>query len=80
MDYCKVLSWSFYKKILTNLKNVRKTRAQKRFIYGEKRKAWNIGERTQMPVTITEGLGATDKGQVFYYWGYTRESLTPPAF
>ena len=28
----------------------------------EKRKAWNRGKRTQMPVTTTEGLAATDKG------------------
>ena len=41
--------------------NVRKTKAQKRFIYWEKRKAWNREKRTQMPVTVTEGLAATDK-------------------
>ena len=28
----------------------------------KKRKAWNTGKRTQMPVTRTEGLAATDKG------------------
>ena len=28
---------------------------------GKKRKAWNRGKRTQMPVTMTEGLAATDK-------------------
>ena len=27
----------------------------------KKRKAWNRGKRTQMPVTTTEGLAATDK-------------------
>ena len=42
--------------------NVRKTKAQKRFIYGEKSKAWNREKRTQMPVTVTEGLAAIDKG------------------
>ena len=42
--------------------NVRTTKAQKRFIYGEKRKAWNREKRTQMPVTVTEGLAAIDKG------------------
>ena len=26
------------------------------------RKAWNSGKRTQMPVTVTEGLEVTDKG------------------
>ena len=52
---------SFYKKILTNLKNFRQIKVQKRFIYGEKRKAWNRGKQTQMPVTVTEGLAATDK-------------------
>ena len=28
----------------------------------KKRKAWNRGKGTQMPVTITDGLAATDKG------------------
>ena len=28
----------------------------------KKRKAWNRGKRTQMPVTVTEGLAATDNG------------------
>ena len=28
----------------------------------KKSKAWNRGKRTQMPVTLTEGLAATDKG------------------
>ena len=42
--------------------NVRQKKIQKIFIYGEKRKAWNIGKRTQMPFTLTEALAATDKG------------------
>ena len=28
----------------------------------KKRKAWNSGKQTQMPVTVTEGLAVTDKG------------------
>ena len=28
----------------------------------KKRKAWNRGKRTQMPVTVTEGLAATGMG------------------
>ena len=28
----------------------------------KKKKAWNRGKQTQMPVTITEGLAATGKG------------------
>ena len=28
----------------------------------KKSKAWNWGKRTQMLVTLTEGLAATDKG------------------
>ena len=28
----------------------------------QKRKVWNRGKRTQMPVTVTEGLVVTDKG------------------
>ena len=28
----------------------------------KKKEAWNKGKRTQMLVTVTEGLAATDKG------------------
>ena len=28
----------------------------------KKSKTWNRGKQTQMPVTLTEGLAATDKG------------------
>ena len=31
----------------------------------KKRKAWNRGKQTKMPVTVTEALAATDKG-LFY--------------
>ena len=37
-------------------------KVQKRFIYGEKRKTWHSGKRTQMPVSVTESLAVTDKG------------------
>ena len=53
---------SFYRKILTNLKNVRQTKVQKGLIYRERRKAWNKVKRTQMPVPVTDTLTATDKG------------------
>ena len=42
--------------------NVRQTKEQNKSFTEKKRKAWNRGKRTQMPVTITEGLAATDKG------------------
>ena len=42
--------------------NVRQTKAQKRFIYGEERKAWNRGKQTQMPFTLIESLAGADKG------------------
>ena len=35
-------------------------KVQKRFMYGEKSKAWNREKRTQVPVT--EGLAVTGKG------------------
>ena len=57
---------SFHKKILTNLKNVRQMKVQKRFIYGKKRKAWNRGKPTQMSVTITESLAAIDKSRLWF--------------
>ena len=34
---------------------------KKIYLRGKKRKAWNRGKRTQMPVTMTKGLAATDK-------------------
>ena len=40
--------------------NVRQTKEQNKSFTEKKRKAWNRGKRT--PVTITEGLAATDKG------------------
>ena len=52
--------------------NVRKTKVQKIFIYGKKRKAWNRGKRTQMPVTVTEGLAGTDKG--YGRWPFLQRS------
>ena len=36
-------------------------RTKKIHLQRKKRKAWNRGKRTQMPVTITEGLATTDK-------------------
>ena len=36
-------------------------KVRKRFVYGEKRKAWYSGKLTQMPVSVTEGLGVTDE-------------------
>ena len=62
MAYCKVLQQSFQKKILTNLKNIRQTKVQRIHLWRKKRKAWNRGKQTQMPVTGTEGLAATDNG------------------
>ena len=38
MAYCKVLSWSFCKKILTNLKNVGQTKVEK-IDLGEKKES-----------------------------------------
>ena len=39
-----------------------KQKHKKIFIHGEKKKVWNKEKRTQMPITLTEGLAATDKG------------------
>ena len=50
---------NFYKKILTNVKNVTQTKVQKHSFTEKKRKAWN---RRPITVTKTEGLAATDKG------------------
>ena len=42
--------------------NVTQIKVQKRFIYREKRKAWNRGKQNPMQFTLTEGLEMTDKG------------------
>ena len=39
-----------------------KRKYKKDSITEQKRKAWNRGKRTQMPVTVTEGLAVTGKG------------------
>ena len=61
-DTSRRLFLSFYEKILTNVNNVRQTKVQKDSFTEKKRKARNKGKRTQMPVTITEGLVATGNG------------------
>ena len=38
-----------------------KRKCKKDSFTGERRKAWNRGKETKMPVTVTEGLAATDK-------------------
>ena len=52
---------SFYKKILRNSKNVRQTKVQKRFIYGEKKEIMEQKETNANASYLTEGLAATDK-------------------
>ena len=42
-----------------------KRKCEKDSFTGKKRKAWNRGKRTEMPVTVTEGLAATDKGSLY---------------
>ena len=42
----------------------------------KKRKAWNRGKRTQMPVTVTEGLTVTDKGYGRYWLSLQGSSIT----
>ena len=39
-----------------------KRKYKKDSITEQKRKAWNRRKRTQMPITVTEGLSVTDKG------------------
>ena len=53
----------FLQKILTDLREQQTNeRAKKIHLRRQKRKAWNRGKGTHMPVTVTEGLAATDKG------------------
>ena len=40
----------------------------------KKRKAWNRGKRTQTPITITEGLAATNK--VYGCWLFLQGALS----
>ena len=39
-----------------------KQKYKKDSITKQKRKAWNRGKQTQVPVTVTEGLAVTGKG------------------
>ena len=50
----------FLEKDIGNLKNVRQTKVEKIHLRRKKRKAWNRGKRTQMPVSVTEDLATTD--------------------
>ena len=40
---------------------------------GKKRKTWNKGKRTEMSVTVTEGLAATDKGSFYNQQAWLEE-------
>ena len=42
-----------------------KRKYKKDSFIGKKRKVWNRGKRTEMPVSVTEGLAATDKGSFY---------------
>ena len=56
MKFVLKIYWQIQSKYLTN-------KSIKRFIYGKKNgKPCNRGKPTQMPVTSTEGVAATDKG------------------
>ena len=53
----------FLQKDINKFKECRTNESTRKIhLRGKKRKAWNRGKRTQMPVTMTEGLAATDKG------------------
>ena len=52
----------FLQKDIDKFKECQTNKSTKDSFTEKKRKAWNRGKRTQMPVTITEGLAATDKG------------------
>ena len=47
---------------MINLRKCQTNESTKKFFCGEKRKAWNRGKRTNIPVTVTKGLAATGKG------------------
>ena len=51
----------FLQKDIDKFKECQTNEFQKNSFTEEKRKVWNSGKRTQMPVTVTEGLAATDK-------------------
>ena len=42
-----------------------KRKYEKDSLWGKKRKAWNSGKQTDMLVTVTEDLAATDKGSFY---------------
>ena len=52
----------FVQKYIDKFKACQTRKYKKDSITEQKRKPWNRGKRTQMPVTVTEGVGVTDRG------------------
>ena len=61
MTYCKVLV-KFLQKDIDKFKECQTNESTKDSFTEKKRKAWNKVKQTQIPVTVTEGLAATDNG------------------
>ena len=55
----------FLQKDIDKFKTMSDKRKYKKIHLWGKRKAWNRGKRTEMPVTVTEGLVAIDKGSFY---------------
>ena len=60
LDVSLWLTVKRYSEVSTRMSDKRKYK--KDSFTDKKRKAWNRGKRTQMPVTVTEGLAAADMG------------------
>ena len=52
----------FLQKDIDKFKKFQANESTKKTQLRGKRKAWDIGKRTKMAVTVTEGLAANDKG------------------
>ena len=52
----------FLQKDIDKLKECQANESTKDSFTKKKRKAWNRGKRTQMPVTVTESAAATNNG------------------
>ena len=61
-EHLQTIASEFLQKDIDKCNEYQTNESAKRFTYREKRKSSNIGKLTQMPVTIIEGLAATDKG------------------
>ena len=62
-EHLQTTASEFLQKYIDKFKECQTNESTKKIqARSKKGKVWNRGKRTQMPVTVTEGLAVTDKG------------------